>query len=79
MSIEPIVVNNFKQTGDHLTALNERIAQTEEVTAIAHKVWKWLKIGFPILVGAIVSASGEGSPIGKFASYVLHAMQGLPQ
>lgn len=79
MSENPIIVNSFRQVGDHLTAMNDRIAQAEDVTAVAHKVWKWLKIGFPVIVGAIVAASGEGSPIGKAASFVLHAMQGLPQ
>lgn len=70
--VERIRVRNFAETSEQLTAQHLRLKEAESVTAIAAKAWKWSKVFAPILLGAVVAASGPSSPLGKFAAFLMN-------
>lgn len=71
-----IKVKSFEEVGKVLTDHSKRLDEVESVTAVAHKLWGWLKVGFPIILGAIVAGSGATSPLGKATAFVLAAVTG---
>ncbi len=62
----PIEIRTLHQAGEVLADHDDRISDMEEIADVAKTTWRWIQIGYPVLIGMVVAASGEHSLIGQF-------------
>lgn len=60
------MIRNLREAGDQLTEHDERLSELEAIGDVAKVTWRWIQVGYPVLIGVIVAASGEHSLLGQF-------------
>jgi len=80
LSVEPIRTNNHRprsllEVADILNNHETRIASIETSAEILDKVWRFLKIMTPALIGALLASINPDSFLWKFLNGVWKAIQ----